>query len=163
VTPVKSRYNSPSRLPHSKLAFDGTPQTGSRRPVSSNGLLFRRDDSPWRCPAHWKSRLNSRLSLGGVARRYRTNVDRILILVFALDSILMILFSFPSVNRGCPLVQHPFLCCIGSRFERRSDGPLIRKEKQSHGASFLVDGCFHSSWIGKRCQEWFLDKARVTR
>jgi hypothetical protein len=33
-----------------------------RRPVSSNGLLFRRDDSPWRCPAHWKSRRNSRLS-----------------------------------------------------------------------------------------------------
>src|SRR5208337_415772 len=63
VTAVKPRYNSPSRLPHSRLAFDGTPQTGSRRPVSSNGLLFRRDDSPWRCPAHWKSRRNSRLSL----------------------------------------------------------------------------------------------------
>ena len=63
MTAVKPRYNSPSRLPHSKLAFDGTPQTGSRRPVSSNGLLFRRDDSPWCCPAHWKSRRNSRLSL----------------------------------------------------------------------------------------------------
>jgi len=31
--------------------------------VSNDSLLFRRDDSPWRCPAHWKSRRNSRLSL----------------------------------------------------------------------------------------------------
>src|SRR5271157_4996252 len=51
-------------LPRGKLAFGGTPQAGSRPPVSSNGLLSRRDDGLWYCLAQGKSRRDSRLALG---------------------------------------------------------------------------------------------------
>src|SRR5208337_33363 len=40
-------------------------QRSTRLSKLANGLLFRRDDSPWRCPAHWKSRRNSRLAFYG--------------------------------------------------------------------------------------------------
>ena len=44
------------------MAFGGTPQAGSRPPVSSNGLLSRRDDGLWYCLAQGKSRRDSRLA-----------------------------------------------------------------------------------------------------
>jgi hypothetical protein len=62
LTRLKPRYKSSSRLPRSKLAFDGTPQAGAPRPVSSNGVLFRRDGSLCHCPANGKSRRNSTLT-----------------------------------------------------------------------------------------------------
>ena len=65
VPTIEPGYNSPSTAPDGTLTFTARSGLGMPRPVSSNGPLFRRDDSLCRWLSLWTSRRNTGLSLGG--------------------------------------------------------------------------------------------------